>query len=291
MILELGFKDRVGSGLEDNSIAELVRLGNFGENIIPSGIGDKVTIDGEERELSGAELKQIRSIYGEAVDMVNKVIESDIYQSFDDELKADAVRKVYNVYKNLAYDSIVSASKDEETYLLSKIIDTEVLCLNKLAYLYPSDKDENGNTISGSKREKVVAAINSLDASDEEKLLMIATQGYTIKNGDVGGMSSSYADKVLYNYIAGLNLSEEEKLKLYKYAGYTVENGKVSGSVAGKSTSSSGASGSYKLGGGRLGGSSRSGGGLSGRLGSSSSSSRSGGGLSGSNIRRLGKLV
>ena len=292
VILELGFKDRVGSGLEDKSIAELVRLGNSGKDIIPSGIGDKVTIDGEERELSGAELKQIRSIYGEAVDMVNKVIESDIYQSFDDELKADAVRKVYNVYKNLAYDSVVSAGKDEETYLLSKIIDTEVLCLNKLAYLYPSDKDENGNTISGSKREKVVAAINSLDASDEEKLLMIATQGYTIKNGDVGGMSSSYADRVLYNYIAGLNLSDEEKLKLYKYAGYTVENGKVSGSVAGKSTSSSGAFGSYKLGGGRLGGrlggSSRSGGGLSGRLGGSS---KSGGGLSGSNIRRLGKLV
>ena len=284
VILELGFKDRVGSGLEDKSIAELVRLGNRGENIIPSGIGDKVTIDGEERELSGAELKQIRSIYGEAVDMVNKVIESDIYQSFDDELRADAVRKVYNVYKNLAYDSVVSAGKDEETYLLSKIIDTEVLCLNKLAYLYPSDKDENGNTISGSKREKVVAAINSLDASDEEKLLMIATQGYTIKNGDVGGMSANNADSMLYNYIAGIDLSDEEKLKLYKYAGYTVENGEVSGSIAAK-TSSTGTSSSsiYKLGsGGGIGGYKLGSGG--GKLGSSS-------GLSSSNkIIRLGKI-
>ena len=284
VILELGFKDRVGSGLEDKSIAELVRLGNRGENIIPSGIGDKVTIDGEDRELSGAELKQIRSIYSEAVNMVNLIVESEIYQSFDDETRADAVRKVYSVYKNLAYDSVLSAGKDEETYLLSKIIDTEVLCLNKLAYLYPSDKDENGNTISGSKREKVVAAINSLDASDEEKLLMIATQGYTIKNGDVGGMSANNADSMLYNYIAGLDLSDEEKLKLYKYAGYTVENGEVSGSIAAK-TSSTGTSSSsiYKLGsGGGIGGYKLGSGG--GKLGSSS-------GLSSSNkIIRLGKI-
>ena len=124
--------------------------------------------------------------------------------------------------------------------------------------------------------------------------MLIATHGYGLKDGDVGGMNKNKADKVLFNYIASLDISDEEKLKLYEYAGYDVENGEASGSIA-SGGSSSGSSSRPTLGGGssrsaRLGGGGRLGssGGLGGgRLGSS-------GGLGSTTknrIKRLGKLV
>lgn len=289
VIVELGFGDKMGSGLSDKAREELVRLGKTGEGVIPSAVSDKITVDGEEIELSGKELKAVREKYGEAVDMVNMFIESDIYGSFDDEAKADAINKIYTLYKNLAYDSVIGSKKDQEAYILSQIVDAEVLCLNEIVGMYKSDVDEKGNTISGSKRVKVVATINGLDISEEEKLLLIATHGYGLKDGDVGGMGKSKADRVLFNYIASLGLTEEEMLKLYEYAGYDVENGEVSGSAA-SGGSSSGSSSRLTLGGSRSG--SR-GLGSGGRLGGSTRlGSRATLGYTTRNrVKRLGKLL
>ena len=292
VIMELGFGDKMGSGLSDKAIGELVRLGKTGEKVIPSGVSDKITVDGEEIDLSGKEIRAVREKYGEAVDMVNMIVESEIYDSFDDEAKADAVNKIYTLYKNLAYDSVIGSKKDEEAYILSKIVDGDILCLNELAYMQPSDKEENGNTISGSKRGKVVAAINGLDISEEKKLLLIATHGYGLKDGDVGGMNKTRADRVLFNYIASLGLDEEEMLKLYEYAGYDVENGKASGSIA-SGGSNSGSSTIPTLGGSRSG---RGGLGGNGRLGGLGGSTRLGsratlGSTTRNRVKRLGKLV
>ena len=221
---------------------------------------------------------------------INKAIDNTANMGFDDSKASDAAIRYAYIIRDVYGSERALSEYNDDVYEKMFVLNYANISYDVLFDYYfatkslKSDEDENGNTISGSKREKVVAAINSLDASDEEKLLMIATQGYTIKNGDVGGMSAKNADSMLYNYIAGLDLSDEEKLKLYKYAGYTVENGEVSGSIAAK-TSSTGTSSSsiYKLGsGGGIGGYKLGSGG--GKLGSSS-------GLSSSNkIIRLGKI-
>ena len=239
VILETAFGEKMGSGLSDDAIKVLSRLAKNGENVIPSAVSDKITIDGEERELTGEELKAVREKYGEAVEQINKIIQTDVFRGFDDEMKADAVRKIYNLYKNLAYDGAVGSKKDEEAYLLSKVVDADVLCLNEILSIYTSDVDENGKTVSGSKRGKVIAAIADMDISDEEKLLLIATQGYALKDDDIYGMSKEKADELLFDYIASLDLSDEERLALYKYAGYDVKDGEVSGSAASGSSGSS----------------------------------------------------
>lgn len=247
-IIELAFGDKMGSGLSDDAIKVLSRLAKNGENVIPSAVSDKITIDGEERELTGEELKAVREKYGEAIEQINKIIQTDVFRDFDDEMKADAVRKIYDLYKNLAYDGAVGSKKDEEAYLLSKVVDADVLCLNEILSIYTADVDENGKTVSGSKRGKVIAAIADMDISDEEKLLLIATQGYALKDDDIYGMSKEKADELLFDYIASLDLSDEERLALYKYAGYDVKDGEVSGSAASGSSGSaaSGSSGSSK---------------------------------------------
>ena len=239
VILETAFSEKMGSGLSDDAIKVLSRLAKNGENVIPSAVSDKITIDGEERELTGEELKAVREKYGEAVEQINKIIQTDVFRGFDDEMKADAVRKIYDLYKNLAYDGAVGSKKDEEAYLLSKVVDADVLCLNEILSIYTADVDENGKTVSGSKRGKVIAAIADMDISDEEKLLLIATQGYALKDDDIYGMSKEKADELLFDYIASLDLSDEERLALYKYAGYDVKDGEVSGSAASGSSGSS----------------------------------------------------
>ena len=229
---------------------------------------------------------------------INKAIDKTANMGFDDSKASDvAVRYAYIVKEVYGAEKALSEYNDD-VYSKMTVLNTADISYDVLFDYYfgvknlTSDVDEKGNTISGSKREKVVAAINSLDISDEEKLLLIATHGYGLKDGDVGGMNKTRADRVLFNYIASLGLTEEEMLKLYEYAGYDVENGKASGSIA-SGGSSSGSSSRPTLGGSRsgsrgLGGNGR----LEGLGGSTRLGSRATlGSTTRNRVKRLGKLV
>ena len=225
VILELAFGDKMGSGLSDEAIKELMRLAKLGESVVPGAIGDTVTVDGVEREITGKELKAIREKYGEAVDQINKFLKTDLYKSFDDEQKADSVRKIYSLYKNLAYDEVLGTEKDRDMHILSKVLDMDSLVALEAVSIFSSDKDEEGETIDGSRREKILEAILNLDISDEDKLLMIGASGYTLNNGDIPGMSGYAASEMLYNYISELDgISEEERLRIYDICGFKVKN-------------------------------------------------------------------
>ena len=85
------------------------------------------------------------------------------------------------------------------------------------------DTDRRGNTVSGSKRKKIVSIINSLNVSREQKLLLIASKGYSLQDGDVRGLSANAAKKRLLSYIIKLRgLSKNEKAALAEACGFTV---------------------------------------------------------------------
>jgi hypothetical protein len=90
-----------------------------------------------------------------------------------------------------------------------------------------SDLDRKGEVIEGSKRKKVIQAINDLDASVNEKLLMICASGYAIKDGDIRGYSAERAKRMLYRTIKTMNVSEEERIKLAEACGFKVKNGRI----------------------------------------------------------------
>ena len=73
-----------------------------------------------------------------------------------------------------------------------------------------SEKDINGNTISGSKKKAVANYINSLNLSSGEKAILFAKAGYPDK---------SYK-QAIYNYINGLNLSAARKKEIWDSLGY-----------------------------------------------------------------------
>ena len=225
-ILELAFGEKMGSGLSKNAISELLRLAEFGENIIPSAIGDSITVDGEERVLTGKELSAAREKYAEAIEQINSFIGTELYKSYDDEQKANAIQKIYTLYKNLAYDSVLETERDKEAYLLSKVIDSKLLCAFKTLGVLTSDKDKDGETIAGSKRNKVIAAIMGFEATTNEKLMLIAMNGYSLGNDDITGLSGYEAKYMLYDYIDNISgISDEERLELYEACGFEVKGG------------------------------------------------------------------
>jgi hypothetical protein len=242
-ILELAFGEKMGSGLSSETLDELTRLSKLGEKMLPSAISDTITVNGEEYVLSGKELRSVRERYAEAVEQVNRLVGSEIYKLFNDDERAKAVRKVYSLYKDLAYDSVLENKREPEMFMLSEIFSDDVLCDWAVTSVFSADKDENGKTIPGSKREKVVEAISSLDVSTDERLFLIAMRGYTLADGDVHGVSAYKAKLRLYEYIAGLEgLDKDERLALYEACGFEIVDGKVekpkeSSSTKKKSTS------------------------------------------------------
>jgi hypothetical protein len=225
-IIELALKERLGSGLSEEAIFELARLAKLGEGILPSAVGDTITIDGEERELSGAELKAVRAIYAAAAERINVFVGGDFYDELTDEQKASAIRKIYTLYKDLGYDSVLGTERDKKALVLSRIVSGDALVMWDVCSLLEADKDEDGKTISGSKKEKVIKAIWGLDIPDVQKLLLIGMRGYKIDDDDIPGVSGYAAQMALYEYIESLEgLSDGERLELFDGCGFEIKNG------------------------------------------------------------------
>ena len=91
-----------------------------------------------------------------------------------------------------------------------------------------SDKDAQGNTVSGSKRKKVVASIKSMDISVGHKLLLICASGYALQDNDLPRMTAVNAKKRLLRYILNLKgATQTEKTELAEMCGFEVKNGRV----------------------------------------------------------------
>ena len=128
--------------------------------------------------------------------------------------------KAFEVYSSTVYEKM--------QYLNLSGIDYEEL------YKYyfgtkdiESDFDKNGNAISGTKRKKVVSAINKLNVKREQKLLLLCALGYAIKDGDIRGMTAESAKKLLLQYILRLKVTKAEKEELAKICGFEVKNGRI----------------------------------------------------------------
>ena len=222
-IIELAMKERLGSGLSDKAIKEMARLTEFLKDkstILPTAVGDSLTIDGEKRELAASEVRAVREKYSEVIEQLNKFIEGDFYKKLSDEDKAAAVKKIYALYNDLAYDTVIGTEKDKKAMILSKVVPAESLVLWEVAGVIDGDKDENGKTITGSEKENVIEAIMAEKISLEEKLLLIGMRGNSLNGGDIEGMTGYEARTKLYEYIKGLDVSDADRDALLEYCGF-----------------------------------------------------------------------
>lgn len=130
---------------------------------------------------------------------------------------AEYALKSYNktVYEKAATINKIGVSYDTyyDYYFTTKNIEADVAA--------------NGQTVSGSRKQKLIQYTMSTDLPIVQKLMLIMSSGYSISDGDISGVSAKQVKRVVAQYIAKSGLSSEEKTALAKMCGLTVRNGRV----------------------------------------------------------------
>lgn len=189
-------------------VSGLVAKGYTG--VLPRSLGDTVTYDGEQIELTKAQKKQFRKIYDIADESIETLVTLSLYREAEDSVKAKAIRWIYDTYYFLAMSDVLGIESSKNV-LLAEAIDIEklaiILCT---ARSIEADKDRSGKPIQGSRKKKIIAYIESMRLSAAQKHIVLGSLGYKQTQG---------RDKV-QAYINTLNLTADEKKELLKYSGY-----------------------------------------------------------------------
>ena len=114
---------------------------------------------------------------------------------------------------------------DAKVYENCQLLSKANISYDDLYYFYfftrniTSDKDKQGNTIAGSKRNKIMSAVNQLKLPAEQKLILIASKGYALTEDEKNTVA---------RYIVKLKkLSKDDKIALAEMCGLEVKGGKI----------------------------------------------------------------
>ena len=212
-IVGLMLDENVGEIEDSTSRRALDSLVVAGYDVIPKTVNDRITFGGEEYDLTAKEVKQFEKIYFEANDRLASLVKLSQFKEATDEEKAKAVKFIYNVYYNLAIEDFLGEDVEAKNTLFAKVIDIEKLAIIvATANSITADLDKNGKTISGTKKAKIQAYVNSLKLSAAEKYLIMGYLGYKNLNGE----------RQVKAHLRALNLTSEEREQLLSYGGYAV---------------------------------------------------------------------
>ncbi|MBQ3063994.1 MAG: hypothetical protein IJC99_04250 [Clostridia bacterium] len=199
-------------GIEDDKTRSVLKgLAEQGLSVLPRAVGDTVTLNGEERNLTGKQQKRFRTVYGVAEEAVADLVCLKRFGEADAPVQAKAVQFIYDVYWNLALEDVLGEDLAEKNVLFAEAIDIEKLAnIIAMARSIEADKDKNGKAIAGTKKRKVEQLVSSLHLTAAQKYMVMGYLGYTNANGR----------EQVERFIGGLKLTKGEKKALLKYSGY-----------------------------------------------------------------------
>ena len=190
---------------------EMKRLVVSGMDVLPRGVGDTVTVDGEAVKLTARQKTAFKEVYSEANKSVERMVGLSYYAEASDEAKAKAIKRVYGIYYNRAIEDLLGVELENKNTLLSRAINPEVLAVVLAACgEIAADVGKDGKVVAGSKRKKVEAFVESLKLKAAQKYMIMGALGYKNKKG---------REKVLA-YVNGLGLSKSEREAIMAYSGY-----------------------------------------------------------------------
>lgn len=226
-IMSLILGERVGNA-DDVVLSELVAISKAGEKVLPHEIPDEITVNDVEYAISPEQQAGMMQVSSLADKDLKKLFVRSSYKGLSYANKALAVDYIYDLYYDKAVEDVLGIDRKNSALAFIDIIGADVFALLYiLTKGLESDKDKDGNTVAGSKRKKVIAAINSLGISTEQKLLLIAAKGYSIADGDIKGVSAANARRRLLKYILSSKISAAKKTEIASLCGFTVKNGKI----------------------------------------------------------------
>lgn len=182
-------QNRTGLKIDQSVTDELARLYSVGElAAIPTNTPSSFSYNGKTVQISnrGAYSDTWGGIVG---DNLEDLVTTDDYVAADDGQRAALVNKLYQYATvearrgadpeysadgNSTYGWTVKA--DEAVEAGVGLVDA-ICALDAFSHM-TADKDENGNSISGSKKAKVCDYIDAMDITDEQKDVMYLLSGY-----------------------------------------------------------------------------------------------------------------
>ena len=186
--------------------------------------------DKEKLEQTRVIQSYINGLYSAAIDNFSKVTDSAVATSGfgleENERFREVIRQSFGAEAALEH-------WDEKLYESAKQMQTAGVSFEDYYDFYfstskiESDKDKNGNTVSGSKRAKVLEIVKAMDIPTEQKMLLFTSRGYSIKSRDFSNYSENTARNRLLKYILSLNVSKDEKARIAEMCGFKVKNGKI----------------------------------------------------------------
>jgi hypothetical protein len=227
-MVDLIYGTRTDTTLKESTMEELRQLANKDYKVLPREVKSAITIDGNEYKLSATEQEKVRVKYTEYLSALDRLTESASYSNLDTEQKYTAVKHVIDTYYNKAVSDVLGNDCGKATLLSACIGGEKMAVLKARVKDYENDTDKKGEEISGTKRKKIVRAINAMSATASQKILMMYALGYTPKDKEIAGVSASAAKKQLLNSIVNAkSLTKAQKESLAKACGFTVKNGKI----------------------------------------------------------------
>ena len=228
-IMSLLLNERISDDVSDKVRNKLHELYAGGYSVLPKSVGDSITYNGETITLTNAKQESIKNIYSKANNVVERVIANTGFALLSDKAQAKAIKQVYDAYYTKAINEVLGLEDDNTLLQQSKYLDMAKLSvINAGISEITSDKDKSGKTITGSKKANIIKFLNKQAISLEEKLLVLALQGYTVQDGDIRGLSAAKAKIKLLKYIINLKgLTSADKAELAQKCGFEVRNGKI----------------------------------------------------------------
>ena len=176
--------------------------------------------NGVKTLLSSKQKADYQKVCGNMIeDSIQDLLKNTEYNNMSSVDKANIINNIVNFSYNVAQKEILGLDISNtylKPYYYSKVGNVTDFYMMK-SQDFTSDKDENGNTISGSKKEKIVNYINSMRLSATEKAILIKMNGYKIPE----------YDNQIINYVNNKPLSMQEKVSVLDAIGYTVKDGRV----------------------------------------------------------------
>ena len=210
-IVGLMLDENVG-GIEDKQTrSEMNALITAGYNVIPKSTPTTVTVEDEERKLSSSDRKRFAELYSTANVALADLVKLKQYNTLSEAEKADAIKYIYTTYYNLALQDFLGTDTENKNVLFAELLDVELLAvIYAAAKNIKADVDKSGNTITGSRKKKILKYIESLRLSAAEKYLVAAFLGYKNQNGE----------QQVRRYLNGKKLTKEEKNEVLALCGY-----------------------------------------------------------------------
>ena len=165
----------------DEEIRQLYnRTGDGG--VVPDRPPRYITVDGERVDLTAEQYVQYATERGQTqFSMLEELFDRPEYNALSSTDRAALVEDVYEYADALAKAEVSSYEPDGwvAKAMESGVNPEDYLIFRAITANITGDKDENGDTISGSKKEKTLAAIDMMDLSEADKDALYYASGYS----------------------------------------------------------------------------------------------------------------